>query len=107
MNVESGFTMPHAFSTGSIRAHAPAASGVYGISNRREWIYIGETDNIQARLLEHLAETSSEVKTRSPTGFTFELCDRQSRLGRQSLLVMQYAPVCNPEPDRGRRRNSP
>ena len=34
-----------------VRANAPAASGIYGASNAREWIYIGETDNIQASRL--------------------------------------------------------
>lgn len=101
--MESGFTVPHAFSNVSVRAHAPTASGVYGISNGREWIYIGETDNIQARLLEHLAESSSHLKACVPTGFTYELCERNARPGRQDRLVMQYEPVCNRQPDRGRQ----
>src|SRR5947209_1799065 len=87
--------MPHAFSASSVRAHAPATSGVYGLSNGREWIYIGETDNIQARLLEHLAESSTQLKSHAPTGFTYELCESTSRLRRQDRLVAQYGPVCN------------
>jgi hypothetical protein len=90
-----GFTGSHAFSSVSVRAHAPIASGVYGISNAREWIYIGETDNIQLRLLEHLAESGTALKARGPTGFTFEVCDPEARPARQDRLVLQYEPVCN------------
>lgn len=98
-----GFSTPHAFSIVSIRAHAPAASGVYGIANPREWIYIGETDNIQARLLEHLAEHSgTQIQSQAPTGFAYELCDSPARAGRQDRLVQQYEPVCNRRPDRWR-----
>lgn len=42
---------PRSFTPVSVRANAPTASGIYGISNAREWIFIGETDNIQASLL--------------------------------------------------------
>jgi excinuclease UvrABC nuclease subunit len=47
------------FKAADIRREAPASSGVYGLSNAREWIYVGETDNIQVRLLEHLNGTDS------------------------------------------------
>ncbi len=97
--MQSAFTIPYTFSNVSVRAHAPAASGVYGISNSREWIYIGETDNIQERLLQHLAEISTELKARAPTGFVYELCERHARPSRQDRLVMQYEPVCNRRPE--------
>jgi hypothetical protein len=46
---------PRSFTPISVRANAPTASGIYGISNAREWIFIGETDNIQASLFARLA----------------------------------------------------
>lgn len=93
--------MPHAFSIGSVRAQAPAASGVYGITNRNEWIYIGEADNIRDRLMEHLADDlGSDIHSHAPTGFAFELCDRGARADRQDRLVQQYEPICNRRPDR-------
>jgi hypothetical protein len=100
------FTIPHAFSNGSVRAHAPAAPGVYGISNARQWIYIGETDNIRARLLEHLAESATGIKEHVPTGFTYEVCEWQARTERHDRLVTQYNPVCNRELDSARRRKT-
>ena len=89
------FTIPHAFSYMSVRAHAPSSSGVYGISNAKEWIYIGQADNIRERLLQHLTDADSTIRARTPTGFTFELCDSRFRAGRQDQLVMQYEPICN------------
>ena len=44
------------YKVAAVQRDAPAASGVYGLSNAREWIYIAETGNIQASLLEHLAD---------------------------------------------------
>lgn len=89
------YSLAHAFSIGSVRAHAPAASGVYGISNAREWIYIGQTDNIQGKLLDHLSEANSLLKKRGPTGFAFELCEASIRTSRQDRLVLEYEPIVN------------
>jgi hypothetical protein len=86
---------PRSFTTPSIREHAPTLSGVYGISNAREWIYIGETDNIQAALLLHLQTRGSSLDRKQPTGFVFEACDRANRPSRQDRLVLEYEPSCN------------
>jgi len=39
-------SIPQPLTPVAVNAHAPTASGVYGLSNSREWVYIGETDNI-------------------------------------------------------------
>jgi hypothetical protein len=86
---------PRSLTRVSIRANAPVASGIYGISNAREWIYIGETDNIQGSLLSHLQELDTSLMKRRPTGFVFEVCDRANRPVRQDRLVVEYEPTCN------------
>ena len=86
---------PQSFTPVSVRANAPTASGIYGISNAREWIYIGESDNIQASLLHNLQRGSSALLKRLPTGFVFELCDAADRRVRQDRLIQEYEPVCN------------
>jgi len=88
----------YSFSSVSIHKNAPALSGVYGVSNGREWIFVGVTDNIQASLLGHLHETSTVLKTRTPTGFSFEICSPMDRLIRQNRLVLEMEPVCNRRP---------
>ena len=88
-------SLAHAFTPSSIRNHAPVASGVYGISNSHEWIYIGETDNIQGKLLTHLQELGTPLLTRQPKGFVYELCTLGVRMGRHDRLVTEYGPICN------------
>lgn len=87
--------VPRNFTTDSVHTYAPVASGVYGISNAQEWIYIGETDNIQSSLLAHLHELNTTLKKREPTGFVFEVCDQACRASRQDRLVTEYGPTCN------------
>ena len=86
---------PRSFTSFSVRANAPAAPGIYGLSNAREWIFIGETDNIQAALMQDLQRKDSPLYQHSPTGFVFEICEDSSRRSRHDQLVRKYAPVCN------------
>src|SRR5258708_7757089 len=92
--------IPRPLSLVAVQAYAPNTSGVYGISNGREWIYIGETDNIRGTLLAHLRQPDTSLMKRQPTGFVFELCDGVRRQARQDRLVLEYEPTCN-------RRSSP
>jgi hypothetical protein len=87
--------IPLPFTSRTVGSHAPVASGVYGISNAREWIYIGETDNIQGALFHHLQDLYASLMKRQPTGFVFEICDGARRPARQDRLVLEYEPVCN------------
>jgi predicted GIY-YIG superfamily endonuclease len=87
--------IPRNFTTDSVHTYAPVSSGVYGISNAREWIYIGETENIQSSLLDHLHEINTTLKKREPTGFVFEVCDQAHRSSRQDRLIVEYGPSCN------------
>lgn len=88
---------PRNFNTNEIQAYAPATSGVYGISNGRQWILIGETDNIRGTLLAHLQESgpASTLMQHQPTGFVFEVCEHARRQSRQDRLVLEYEPACN------------
>jgi len=86
---------PRALTAGVVYKYAPAESGVYGVSNANEWIYIGETDNIQGTLLAHLEHPDTSLMKRLPTGFVFEVCDPESRPVRQDRLVLEYEPTCN------------
>jgi hypothetical protein len=87
--------VPRPFVSVTVQTYAPIASGVYGISNAREWIYIGESDDIQGALLTHLQECDTALMNRHPTGFVFEVCDRARRPARQDRLVLEYEPKCN------------
>ncbi len=87
--------IPRPFSAVAIQMYAPLAPGVYGISSAREWIYIGEADNIQSTLLAHLRESDTSLIKLRPTGFVYETCDGVRRLARQNRLILEYEPTCN------------
>jgi excinuclease UvrABC nuclease subunit len=87
--------VPRALTMNQIRRFAPSQPGVYGISNAQEWIYIGETDNIQQALLQHIEDSANSLMVRRPTGFVFEVCREGMRPARQDRLVREYEPVCN------------
>lgn len=87
--------LPRSLTLRGVNNFAPAASGVYGITNAREWLYIGETDDIRSDLLAHLQDLKTAVMARQPTGFVFEVCDRGTRLSRQDRLILEYEPFFN------------
>jgi len=90
----SGYT----FSVVSVRQNAPVSSGIYGLSNGREWVFIGAADNIQAALLGHLRELDAAFRSRGVAGFTFESCEPGLRNQRRNRLITELEPVCNPHP---------
>ena len=69
--------------------------GVYGLSNAKEWVFVGVTNDIRASLLGHLQERNTVLKSRVPTGFTFEICHPGQSGARLSRLVSELSPVCN------------
>lgn len=87
--------IPRPFTLSAIRMYAPDASGVYGISNASEWIYIGIADSIQGALLGHLEDRHTSLMQHEPSGFVFEVCEGARRPVRQDRLVLEYAPTCN------------
>mgnify|MGYP002641627872 CR=1 FL=1 len=85
----------YAFTSGSINVSAPEQSGVYAIFNSERWLYVGESNNIRRRLLEHFNENGTCLKRNAPTGFTCELQPAWSRVNRQNDLIVQLRPTCN------------
>ena len=69
--------------------------GVYGLSNAAEWVFVGFTDDIRSTLLNHLREGNTRLRSRRPTGFTFEICHAGQWAARVSRLVTELAPFCN------------
>jgi hypothetical protein len=101
--------VPRSFTLASIGGYAPAVPGVYGISNSREWIYIGQSDNIRAALSQCLGSSGSAMMGRAPTGFVYEACSQDRQRERCDRLIVEYSPVCNaalpPVPPRPFRRH--
>ena len=85
----------------SILGEAPHESGVYGIYNRHTWIYVGETGDIQARLLEHLSGENEWMARYDPTGFQNERCHASQRVWRQNAWIGALNPACNKHLEKG------
>ena len=83
------------FTAISVMNNAPHASGVYGLADMLEWIYIGEAADIQAELLRHLQNPHALLKEHPPTGFTYELSPPEQRIERRNRLVLELDPSDN------------
>ena len=77
----------YAFTVESIRANAPARSGVYGLYSPSQWIFIGEAQDIQARLLAHYRGDDTGVGYHVPTGFKFELKMKDSTKNKSKPVL--------------------
>lgn len=90
-----GFSISRPFARSSILIHAPECGGIYGISNAREWICMGQTDNLCLRLTSLLESPGQVLSSHEPTGFSFEICDDSQRNSRLARLSGQYRPACS------------
>jgi hypothetical protein len=83
------------FTAMSVGKNAPSSSGVYGLADARQWIYVGETADIQAELLRHLQHPHAFLMEHPPSGFTYELTTAGQRNERQNQLVLELGPIGN------------
>lgn len=94
-NQTTGFS----FTESGILAYAPKASGVYGIYNSGRWIYVGEAQDIETRLLSHVRRESDQsacIFGNSPTHFVFEqVAGELARKVREQGLIVELSPACN------------
>jgi cell division septation protein DedD len=83
----------YCFKEEDIEIYAPPASGVYGLYNFRHHITIDASANIHAALLGHLRDSTFRFHRFEPTGFTFEVCPKESRESRKQQLILEYNPI--------------
>ena len=84
----------YVFALESVHGNAPARSGVYGLF-AQHWVYIGEADDIRARLLGHLAGDDECIARHKPNGFVFETWPASLRAARRQELVREVQPLCS------------
>jgi predicted GIY-YIG superfamily endonuclease len=73
-------------------------SGVYGIFNAARWIYIEQTQDLRARLLEHVRMQSAEyvrILGERPTGWCAEFAAAPQIDYREAALIREFQPRCN------------
>ena len=83
----------YCFKEEDIEVYAPPASGVYGLYNFRHHITIDASANIHEALLRLLRDSTFRFSRFEPTGFTFEVCPKESRESRKQQLILEYNPI--------------
>ena len=91
-----GNPISYTFSRVSIGLNAPQQSGVYVLhSSRKTWVYVGESDNIRAQLIELLSGGNACLTIFSNLMFSYEIVPAATRAWRQGDLVKELQPICN------------
>jgi predicted GIY-YIG superfamily endonuclease len=85
----------YAFNADTIKNMVPASSGVYGLFNNKGWVYVGESKDIERRLLEHLNTSGTCISRANPTHCIWELSAEHTRVQRQNALILELGPPCN------------
>jgi hypothetical protein len=88
----------YVFSLTSILGNAPEQSGVYALHSDTTWVYVGESANIRAHLLEHLNGSNVCVNLYPRLYFSYELIAEPVRAWRHDQVLREFRPTCNPRP---------
>ena len=83
------------FTMVSVGRNAPSSSGVYGLADARQWIYVRAAANIQAELMQLLKNPDPFLREHPPSGFTFEITTPGQSVQRQNQLVIELEPIGN------------
>jgi hypothetical protein len=94
MGYQTGDTF--AFLYQGVEEKAPNASGVYVIYTPAQWVYVGQSDDLQKSLFGHLNEPGTCMGGFGPLSFSFELVPADARLARYQALLAELSPACNP-----------
>ncbi len=80
----------------AVQEKAPPASGVYTIYTQRQWVHVGESDDIRQSLFRHLNDPEACMTRLGPLSFSFETMPAVERRSRRQALVALLVPACNP-----------
>lgn len=85
------------FRRDTVLASAPSGPGVYALWSPTQWVYVGESADVRARLLAHLDGDEQCISAHVPSGFGVEFIEAHDRrLSRLQTLIRELAPACNP-----------
>ncbi|PYN85256.1 MAG: hypothetical protein DMD87_23645 [Candidatus Rokuibacteriota bacterium] len=83
------------FTQRSVVVNAPMQSGVYALHNGIRWIYVGETSDILAQLVQLLNGDNAFLTVFRDLTFSYELLPEVTRAWRRAELVREFRPICN------------
>ena len=83
----------HSLSGFAITQLVPKVSGVYGLHNQHQQLFIGEAADLREALLLHWHESDKLFRGQQPTHFSFEICDAEVRAQRAQSLIASHQPA--------------
>lgn len=83
----------HPLDEAIVASQVPAASGVYGLHNAHQQLFIGEAADLRAALLLHCRQSRKFFRSRQPTHLAFETCEAPSRALRAQALIAAHRPA--------------
>ena len=84
------------FTRPSVFANAPTGSGVYALWAGQTLVYVGESDDLQRRLLEHLTNPGPCLRLYAALAFGYEVNPTVTeRRERRDELIAEFNPACN------------
>lgn len=70
--------------------------GVYALFRPNLWVYVGQSEDIRERLLDHLNGDNPCITQNRPTKFVAEVIHSAAeRDRREKELILRLQPVCN------------
>jgi hypothetical protein len=78
-----------------ITRNVPPVSGVFMIYSWDACVFVGESDDICASLLEVYYEANPCLAEKILTHISFELVSPELRVGRQMECIREFGPACN------------
>ena len=84
---------PRLFTRAGTESNAIGQRGCYGLFRPGLWVYVGKSNDIRARLLEHLAETGTLIKSLKPTHFVAMVTANGD--AQETALIIELRPAAN------------
>ena len=81
------------FTQVNVQALTAGQRGVYGLFREGLWVYIGKSEDIRRRLLEHLGGDNPCITLNRPTLWVSEITSNDAN--REKELIREFNPVCN------------
>ena len=97
-------TLEFPFNELTVTLLAPQVSGIYVLTTpswrstqlpSMSWTYVGRPVDLQARLLEHLHDSTSLISLCAPTHFGYEIWPEPWMALREVFLQYSLNPLCN------------
>lgn len=85
---------PRPFNKKNVEALKANQNGVYGLYHSKDWVYVGKSEDIRGRLLDHLNGDNPCITNESPTHWVDELVNGDAS-EREKELILELNPVCN------------